>query len=406
MPKKPTPVSPASGVSETHRVTLSELNERAREIFRMIVESYVESGEPVGSRTLSLQWEARFRDLRLGDAKIGEKGRRRGSNLPPGLVNSPSGLSAATIRNIMADLEDAGLLTTPHISAGRVPTEAGFRLFIDGMLELDALTNEERAAIDQQCSAQGRNFSDVLTEATETLSGLSQLASLVVTPKTEIFFRHIEFTQISPGRALVILVTQSGQVENRLIDLPPGTLPSTLTRASNYLNSRVTGKSIDDAMALIEAEIRDHRAELDELTARMVSTGVAMWSGHDATTPPNHRFDGYLLVRGQAKLLNDVTAVEDLERIRALFHALDAQEGVIRLLQATQMAENMQIYIGAENDLFRMTGCSAIIAPYANGQGKIVGAIGVIGPTRMNYARIIPLVDYTAKLIGRSLATK
>ena len=391
------------------KITLSALNDRAREIFRMIVESYVETGEPVGSRTLSMQWEARLRDGKLGDPmRLRAAGMSQG--FAAGMTNPLNGLSPATIRNIMADLEDAGLLATPHVSAGRIPTEAGFRLFVDGLLELDAISPEEQAAIDQQCVAQGRNFSELLSEATETLSGLSHLASLVVTPKTDSHFKHIEFTQISPGRALVVLVTQSGQVENRLIDLPHGTLPSTLMRANNYLNTRLAGKSLDDAQAVIEREIIDHRAELDALTARVVSAGLAIWSdgigtGSPARTPIS-RSESYLLVRGQAKLLDDVTAVADLERIRALFQALDAQEGMIRLLEATQQAENMQIYIGAENELFRVTGCTAIIAPYANGQGKIVGAIGVIGPTRINYARIIPLVDYTAKLIGRALAGK
>ncbi|MDI9349153.1 MAG: heat-inducible transcriptional repressor HrcA [Candidatus Symbiobacter sp.] len=424
MPKKPDYSNDIGG----EKISLSALNERAREVFRMIVESYLETGEPVGSRTLSLQWEARLRDHRLGEAKFsegkfteskfnenrggegkwGENWRRRAVGLNPSLSYNlgASGPSPATIRNIMADLEDAGLLATPHVSAGRIPTEAGFRLFVDGLLELDAISPEEQAAIDQQCAAQGRNFSEVLSEATETLSGLSHLASLVVTPKTIFSFSHIEFSQINPRQALVVLVSQSGQVENRLIDLPLGTLPSTLIRASNYLNARLAGKSLEEAQILIAAEINDNRAELDQLAARVVADGVAIWSDAGGGGGTSQRPEGYLLVRGQAKLLDDVTAVADLERIRALFQALDAQEGIIRLLDATRQAENMQIYIGAENELFRVTGCSAIIAPYANGKGKIVGAIGVIGPTRMNYARIIPLVDYTAKLIGRSLGGK
>jgi len=346
---------------------ISDLNARSRDIFRRIVEAYVETGEPIGSRTIA---------------------RRLGMSLSP-----------ATIRNVMADLEDAGLLRAPHTSAGRVPTEAGLRLFVHGLLELGDLSADERANIEGQCAAAGRTLSQMLEEATNTLSGLSRCAGLVLAPKTDASVKHIEFVNLGPGRALVVMVTEGGQVENRVIEVPVGMPASALVNAGNYLNARLHGRTLDEARLAISEEITAERAEIDELTAKVVAAGLATWSSQG-----NGSKDGYLIVRGQANLLGDVTAIEDLERIRALFQALDTRESMLRLLEATHKAEGVQIFIGAENDLFSVAGCSVVIAPYTNAREQIVGAIGVIGPTRINYARIIPMVDYTAKVIGRLLS--
>jgi heat-inducible transcriptional repressor len=342
---------------------ITELNERSREIFRHIVDAYVETGGPIGSRTLS---------RRLGTA-----------------------LSPATIRNVMADLEEAGLLAAPHTSAGRIPTEAGLRLFVDGLLEIGSLSTEERANIDSQCAATGRSVAQALEEATSALSGLSRCAGLVIAPKFDRSLKHIEFVPLGPGRALVVMVTEDGMVENRMIDVPMGMPPANLVTAGNYLNARLAGRKLEEVRGLIEHELEAHRAELDELTSRVVEAGLAVWAGSDSGR------DGHLIVRGQANLLGDITAIEDLERIRALFQALEAREAMAKLLDAANDADGVQIFIGAENNLFSVAGCSVIIAPYTDKREQIVGAIGVIGPTRINYARIIPLVDYTAKMIGR-----
>lgn len=340
---------------------IGALNDRSREIFRHIVDAYVETGEAVGSRTIS---------RRLGMA-----------------------LSPATIRNVMADLEESGLLYAPHTSAGRVPTEAGLRLFVDGLLEIGALSQEERSNIDGQCAATGRSLTSVLEEATTMLSGLSQCAGLVVAPKTDAALKHIEFVQLGPGRALAVMVTENGLVENRVIDLPIGMPASSLIEASNYLATRLVGRTLDEARAAIKAELEAHRAQLDELSQKVVEAGLATWS----------QSGGYLLVRGQGQLLAGVQEMGDLERIRGLFTMLETKDAMVRLLDASERAQGVQIFIGAQNELFSVAGCSVVIAPYANREEKIVGAIGVIGPTRMNYARIIPMVDYTAKVIGRLL---
>ena len=339
----------------------TELNERSREIFRLIVDGYVQTGEPIGSRTLS---------------------RLLGQNLSP-----------ATIRNVMADLEEAGLLYSPHTSAGRLPTDAGLRLFVNGLLELGNLAEDERHNIEALCAARGRSLAQALEEATSALSGLSHCAGVVVVPKQERPLKHIEFVHLGPGRALVVLVTEDGMVENRVIEVPLGVPPATLIAASNYLNARLVGRTIEEARSDIEDEIGSHQAQLDELTTRVVATGIASWAGGDG--------ESALIVRGQSHLLEDVTALADLERLRTLFELLETKGTVLRLLDASKQAEGVQIFIGAENHLFGVAGCSMIIAPYQNSREQIVGAIGVIGPTRINYARIIPMVDYTAKVIGR-----
>ncbi|MBM3487943.1 MAG: heat-inducible transcriptional repressor HrcA [Alphaproteobacteria bacterium] len=340
---------------------IADMSERTREIFRRIVEAYVESGEPVGSRTLARQ-----------------------------LSNS---ISPATIRNVMADLEDMGLLFAPHTSAGRLPTEAGLRLFVDGLLEVGDISDGERHSIESYCAAKGRSFNDALAEATAAVSGLSRCASVVVVPKADRALKHVEFVHLGDGRALVVLVSEDGQVENRVIAVPAGTPPSALVQATNYLNARLVGRTIDEARGAIQLDIEDNRAALDQMTSRLVEAGLAVWSGEPA--------GGLLVVRGQANLLNDVSAETDLARIRHVFAALETRDLSLRLLDLANHAEGVQIFIGAENALFNLAGCSMIVAPFGGDGRRIVGAIGVIGPTRINYARIVPIVDYTAKLIGR-----
>ncbi len=346
---------------------ITELNDRSREILRHVVDSYVESGEPIGSRTLSKR-------LNLD-------------------------LSPATIRNVMADLEDSGLLYSPHTSAGRLPTDAGLRLFVDGILEVGNLTEDERQSIDIQCAGSPHSLEGLLEDATSALSGLSRCASLVLAPKTGSPLRHIEFVNLSPGRALVVLVTESGIVENRVIRTPRGMPPSGLVEATNYLSARLVGRTLSEGYEEIMAELDNHRAELDELTSRVVESGLAIWAGDAAGGGQQ----GSLIVRGQAHLLEDVTALADLEKIRALFTALETKEEMLKLLSLTDTAEGVQIFIGADNTLFNLAGCSMIVGPYKNAEETIIGAIGVIGPTRINYAHIIPMVDYTSKLISRLL---
>ena len=301
-------------------------------------------------------------------------------------------LSPATIRNVMADLEEQGLLFAPHTSAGRLPTNAGLRMFVDGLLEIGAIPETERENIAAQCASRGRNVADVLEEATTVLSGLSSCAGLVLAPKTDRPLKHIEFVNLGPGRALVVLVTEDGLVENRVVETPMGISASSLQIASNYLTSRLAGQTIDEARCAIQTEMEHQRGELDALARKVIEAGLASWGGGSG---------GQLIVRGQARLLEDITAMEDLERIRTLFEALETKESIIRLLEATNHAEGVQIFIGAENSLFNHTGCSVIISPYRNTKEQIIGAIGVIGPTRINYGRIIPMVDYTAKVISR-----
>ncbi len=342
-------------------MSVSELNQRSREIFRQVVDAYLETGEPIGSRTLS---------------------KRLGMTLSP-----------ATIRNVMADLEEAGLLFAPHTSAGRLPTEAGLRLFVDGLLEVGNLTDDERNSLEQQCAGFGSSVEGLLEKATTALSGLSGCASLVMAPKTDKPLRHIELVSLSHGRALVVLVSETGLVENRIIDTPPGTQPSALVEASNFLSARLVGRTVGEARQEILAELEAHEAKLDELTSRVVASGLASWAGGEQ--------GGSLIVRGQANLLDDVQAIGDLEHIRTLFAALETKEMILNMLSQVDRAAGVQIFIGASNKLFRLSGCSMIVSSYQDSREQIVGAVGVIGPTRINYARIIPMVDYTARLVGR-----
>ncbi|MFZ4808867.1 MAG: heat-inducible transcriptional repressor HrcA [Hyphomicrobiaceae bacterium] len=345
---------------------LVTLNDRSREIFRRIVESYLATGEPVGSRNLS-------RVL-------------------------PMSLSPASIRNVMSDLEHLGLIYAPHTSAGRLPTQVGLRLFVDGLLEVGKLSPDERRQIEAQIGPNKRKPMDqLLGEASEMISGLSHCAGLVLAEKQVNHLKHIEFVPLEPGRALVVLVGDSQHVENRVIDVPPGLPPSALIEATNYLNANVRGLTLQEARDRIEQELSRAKAELDELTQKVIHSGLAEWSGS---------FDDRrsLIVRGQSNLLKDLTAIEDLERIRQLFDDLESKRDVAQLLGSAELAEGVRIFIGAENKLFSLSGSSLIVAPFKDEQRNIVGVLGVIGPTRLNYARIIPMVDYTAKLVGRLIS--
>jgi heat-inducible transcriptional repressor len=343
------------------RHNVLELSERSREIFRELVDTYVETGEPVGSRTLS---------------------RRLAQSLSP-----------ATIRNVLSDLEELGLLFAPHAMAGRVPTDAGMKMFISGLLELSQIPENEKEIIDLHTQAKDKSVEMLLQETLSALSGLSRCAGLVVAPKIQMALKHIEFIPLGPQRLLVVLVTEDGMVENRILEMSATVMASTLIEASNYLNSRIIGKTIEEAQKQIAYELETQKNLLDELTGKVVSAGLASWAGGEK--------GGQLIVRGQSNLLADITALEDLERIRNLFETLETKEILIKLLEMTQGAEGVQIFIGAENDLFKISGCALIVAPYHNSQDRIVGAVGVIGPARLNYARIIPLVNYTARMFGR-----
>ena len=341
----------------------ADLDHRAAAVLREIVEQYVETGEPVGSRTLS---------RRL-----------------------PISLSPATIRNVMSDLTDAGLLFAPHTSAGRLPTERGLRLFVDGLLQFGAIGEEEQETISRALEAKGRSLQDTLAETSAMLAGLAGAAGLVVAPKSDGAVRHIEFVPLGSGRALVILVSADGQVENRVIETPPGLPPSALQQAGNYLNARLSGRSLGELRRTVSADMAEDRTQLDTLTQAIVEAGLATWSG-DAR-------GGSLIVRGQAKLLADVTQIESLSAIQMLFERLETQETMVRLLELAEASDGVRIFIGTESGLFGASGVSVVVAPARNEASRIVGAIGVIGPTRINYGRIIPVVDYTARAVGRLL---
>lgn len=348
---------------------LRELNERYREIFRSIVETYLATGEPVGSRNLSRQL--------------------------------PMTLSPASVRNVMFDLEALGLIYAPHVSAGRIPTQSGLRLFVDGLLEVGDIQDTERAQIEKQLAGHsrktGRMLSDVLAEAGDMLSGLSRCAGVVLAEKQVSRIKHIEFVSLDAKRALLVLVDDDGNVENRVFSLPDGLPQHALVEATNYLNARVRGSTLQEAKQRVEAELEASQAELDALTARLVRSGLAQWSG-------GREDNRSLIVKGQSRLLEDLKALEDLDRIRLLFEDLESKKGLVHLLELAEKAEGVRIFIGSENNLFSLSGSSLIVAPFNDQERKIVGVLGVIGPTRLNYARIIPMVDYTAKLVSRVLA--
>ncbi|HRE44175.1 MAG TPA: heat-inducible transcriptional repressor HrcA [Terricaulis sp.] len=344
---------------------LSSLDERARAIFREIVETYLATGEPVGSRTLS----------RIGGVA----------------------LSPASIRNTMADLAALGLLEAPHAMAGRRPTQQGLRFFVDSLLQLGDVNEEEKREIDARIASAGSNPQDVIGAASELLSGLAGGAGLVTTPEREAPVRHAEIVSIGTGQALLVLVFEDNQIENRVLSIPPDISPSALTEAANYLNARFKGKTLADARAAASDALTQDRAALDQAAAKLVQGGLAEWSGEDPTMGRS------LIVRGRANLLQDHEAAADLELARRLFDDLEKTRELIQVLDMARAGEAVRVFIGSENPLFSLSGSSLIVAPYMNAERRVVGALGVIGPTRVNYARVIPVVDYTARVVGRVL---
>lgn len=344
-----------------------DLNQRSRDIFKQIVESYLSSGEPVGSRHLSRLLQA--------------------------------SLSPASIRNVMSDLEHAGLIFSPHTSAGRLPTERGLRFFVDAMMETGDVAIDDRKRIESEIRSHdsSRSFELMLTEASQMLSGLTRSAGVVVTQKINAALRQIEFVRLDNNRALVVLVSEDGTVENRIIDLPQGLPASAITQAGNYLSERLRGRTLKDIQAEMKQAQQDAEAELDSITAKLVAAGLAVWGGADETRQ--------LIIRGQAHLLDDLSATEDLERVRLLFADIETKRELIDLIGRAETGDGVRIYIGSENKLFSLSGSSVIAAPFRDSAQKIIGVLGVIGPTRLNYARIVPMVDFTAKVIS-SMLTK
>jgi heat-inducible transcriptional repressor len=353
--------APTERPAETSALTT--LNARSREIFRNIVDSYLSSGEPVGSRHLSRML--------------------------------PMSLSPASVRNVMQDLEELGLIYAPHASAGRMPTQQGLRLFVDALLEFGDLGREERARIDAQvrAAAEGGGFEGALAETTSLLSELTRGAGVVLTSNTDARLKHVEFVRLEATRALAILVAEDGSVENRVVTTPPGMPASALVEASNFLNARIRGRTLAEVTAEIEAARREARQELDEIAARLVEAGLVSWSGAGGSRDQ-------LIVRGQANLLGDVRASDDLERIRTLFADLETKTDVIELLHRAETGEGVKIFIGSENKLFSLSGSSMIAAPLRDSDHRIAGVLGVIGPTRLNYGRIVPMVEYAAQVLG------
>jgi heat-inducible transcriptional repressor len=349
---------------------LAVLNARSQDIFRKLVERYLDTGAPVASRDLA-------RMLSVG-------------------------LSPASVRNVMADLEDLGLIAAPHTSAGRLPTQQGLRFFVDAMLEVGAVNEDERAQIAKQIQgpAAGGAVEDVLAEASQLLSGLSHGAGVVIASKSDLVLKHIEFIRLDAERAMVVLVGEDGSVENRILPLPAGLTASALTQASNYLAHLAVGKTIGETLKALQEERDKARNELDELSQKLVEAGLATLSGSGAATPPT------VIVRGRANLINDTMASEELDRIRQLFDELERREGLIELLGDAETAQGVKIFIGSENKLFSLSGSSVILSPYKDANQKVVGVLGVIGPTRLNYARIVPVVDYTANVVSAMMARK
>ena len=344
---------------------IQEMNKRSEAILRYIVDSYMSTGEPVGSRTLSKK---------------------------PGLNLSP-----ATIRNVMADLEESGLLFAPHTSAGRIPTQQGLRFYVDGLMEIGDLTEGERGEIETRCKTAGHSMESLLDQATTMLSGLSSAAGLVIAPKTDKPVKQIQFVQLDARRILTVMVMQGGLVENRVLEVDHDVSALNLSAAANYLNARLEGKTLLEAQTLITEEIRSKKVQLDTLTAELVEKGIAL-------APPSGR-EGHIIVRGQSKLLDDVKALEDLTKARQLLATLEEQKTMSLLLDAAQAADGVQIFIGTENNMFEHSGWSMVISPYKNTENRIIGAIGVIGPTRLNYGRIIPILDYTSKVMQKIIGS-
>ncbi|WP_073126822.1 MULTISPECIES: heat-inducible transcriptional repressor HrcA [Palleronia] len=357
-------MSDQKSASERHDM-MAQMNDRTREVFRRVVEGYLETGSPVGSRSLT-------RDMT-------EK------------------VSAATIRNVMQDLEYMGLLNAPHVSAGRMPTNLGLRMFVDGLLEVGDLDDSDRRQIETSLTSNERDVSTLLDRVGSALSGATRGASLVLAPKHEAPIKHIEFVSLGPDRALVVLVFEDGHVENRVFAPPPGQTPSSMREAANFLNAIAAGRTLTELRSGMAKQIANHRQELDALAQTLVESGLAIW---DDAGEPNER----LIVRGRSHLLDEGTAAEDLDRIRNLFDDLERKRDIAEFLELTDEGEGVRIFIGSENKLFSLSGSSLVVSPYMNADRKIIGAVGVIGPTRLNYGRIVPIVDYTAQLVGKLLS--
>ncbi len=346
---------------------LEELNDRSREVFRRVVEGYLETGDPVGSRTLTRDFTEK--------------------------------VSAATIRNVMQDLEYLGLLDSPHVSAGRVPTQMGLRMFVDGLMEVGVPDDSDREKIDATLGGRENDVSGILDRVGSALSGVTQGASLVLAPKHEAPIRHIEFVSLGHDRALGVLVLADGHVENRLFTPPPGQTPSSMREAANFLNALIEGKTLSEVQSVIATEIAARRQQIDTLARDLVDQGLAVWQGEE---DQNER----LIVRGRSNLLGSSTEGEDLERIRTLFDDLERKRDIAEFLELTEDGQGVRIFIGSENKLFSLSGSSLVVSPYMNTDRKIIGAVGVIGPTRLNYGRIVPIVDYTAQLVGKLLSDR
>ncbi|ALG88880.1 heat-inducible transcription repressor [Actibacterium sp. EMB200-NS6] len=346
---------------------LNEMNARSREVFRLVVEGYLESGGPVGSRSLT----------RTMNEKV----------------------SAATIRNVMQDLEYLGLLDSPHVSAGRIPTQLGLRMFVDGLLEVRDLDIDDREKIDATLGNNNGDVGSLLDRVGSALSGVTHGASLVLTPKHEAPIRHIEFVSLGHERALVVLVFADGHVENRVFQPPLGQTPSSMREAANFLNALAEGRTLTELRGVIETEIAARRQELDSLARDLVESGLAIWENEGQ---PYER----LIVRGRSNLLEETAEAEELERIRSLFDDLERKRDIAEFLELTEEGDGVRIFIGSENKLFSLSGSSLVVSPYMNADRKIIGAVGVIGPTRLNYGRIVPIVDYTAQLVGKLISDR
>ncbi len=346
---------------------LNEMNERSREVFRRVVEGYLETGDPVGSRSLTRE--------------LSEK------------------VSAATIRNVMQDLEYLGLLDSPHVSAGRVPTQLGLRMFVDGIMEIGVPDDGDRAKIESTLGDEAGDVTAMLDRVGSALSGVTKGASLVLAPKQEAPIKHIEFVPLAQDRALVVLVFADGHVENRLFTPPVGQTPSSMREAANFLNALIEGRTLSDVQAYVEAQIAEKRQQLDSLARDLIEDGLAVWTESSGAQPER------LIVRGRANLLSEEQG-EELERVRVLFDDLERKRDIAEFLELAETGEGVRIFIGSENKLFSLSGSSLVVSPYMNADRKVVGAVGVIGPTRLNYGRIVPIVDYTAQLVGKLLSDR
>ena len=355
-------------MSDRGSTSIETLNTRSREVFRLLVESYLDTGDPVGSRTLT-----------------------RTMN---------ESVSAATIRNVMQDLEHLGLLDSPHVSAGRIPTQFGLRMFVDGLLEVGDISTDERRTIDASMQSNSDDITSALDRAGSLLSGLTQSASVVLAPKTEAPIKHIEFVSLSHDKALVVLVMADGQVENRIFTPPLGQTPSAMREAANFLNAVMAGHTVSDLKSVVETEIGRRRQELDVLATKLIEAGVAVWADEGFGGPER------LIVRGRSNLIDESVSEADLERVKSLFDDLERKQDIAQFLDLTEQGDGVRIFIGSENKLFSLSGSSLVVSPYMNADRKVIGAVGVIGPTRLNYGRIVPIVDYTAQLVSRMMSNR